>query len=140
MHEEGGSTLMKLRLRICSKCGNLTSMEWDDETTRLFCPICRLHIYHRFTDFCFNEITEKEAQKSIDAEVKEALTLDAYRLRDWKKILGHYPDRSVPSQAKFHHKVWKAKGGSDNPKNIIAICGRCHAKAHNNYNGYRKGA
>jgi len=65
------------------------------------------------------------------------ITLDAMRLRDWNQVLGHYPDKSVPSQAKFHHLKWRFNGGSDNPHNIIALCGRCHAKAHNYYKKYK---
>lgn len=62
------------------------------------------------------------------------ITLEAYRLRDWKRILGHYPDKSVPSQAKFHHLKWRSHGGSDKLSNYIACCGFCHTrKAHKPY-------
>ena len=66
------------------------------------------------------------------------ITLDAYRLRDWFKILGHYPDPSVPSQAKFHHVKRRADGGSDCLLNIHALCGRCHAREHDYYRKYKK--
>lgn len=65
------------------------------------------------------------------------ITLEANRLRDWKKILGHYPDRSVPSKAYFHHKKWRASGGSDDPSNLVVLCGRCHAKVHSYYRKYK---
>jgi len=73
-------------------------------------------------------ILERQNMKCVCGRI---ITLGAKRLRDWKKEIGYYPDKSVPSQAKFHHKVWRSRGGSDNPNNIVALCGRCHTrKAH----------
>jgi HNH endonuclease. len=69
---------------------------------------------------------------------RRIITLEANRLRDWFKILGKYPDKSVPSRARFHHKQPKAEGGSDEPSNIIALCGLCHSLAHNRYLKYKK--
>lgn len=71
-----------------------------------------------------------ERQKMRCLICKRRITLDAYRLRDWRKRLGYYPDKTLPSQAKFHHKKWRAQGGSDKIINIIALCGNCHAKIH----------
>jgi cytochrome c553 len=72
-----------------------------------------------------------ERQNMKCACCSRTITLTAKRLRDWKKELGYYPDKSVPSQAKFHHKVWRSKGGSDSTANGIALCGFCHTrKAH----------
>ena len=79
-----------------------------------------------------------ERQNMRCAYCQRIITLTAYRLRDWKKILGKYPDRSVPSQAKFHHKNLRSKGGTSNPSNIVALCGRCHAKPHSYYKQYKK--
>jgi hypothetical protein len=61
------------------------------------------------------------------------IALDAPTLREWKKTLGHFPDKNFPYavQAKFHHKKWRAKGGTDATSNGIALCGYCHThKAH----------
>jgi hypothetical protein len=72
-----------------------------------------------------------EKQNMTCGLCQRKITLTAYRLRDWKKILGYYPDKSVPSQAKFHHKKWRSCGGSDETINGIALCGFCHThKAH----------
>ena len=77
-------------------------------------------------------------QQNKCAKCGRTITLDAHRLRDWKKILGRYPDRSVPSRARFHHKKWRAEKGSDTMTNIVALCGRCHAEAHRYYKKYKK--
>jgi len=66
------------------------------------------------------------------------ITLDAYRLRDWKKIIDRYPDKSVPSRARFHHVIMTAYGGVNNPSNLVGLCGRCHATRHRNYAKYKK--
>ena len=76
-----------------------------------------------------HEILEQQGMSCSRCERK--ITLTAYRLRDWKKILGYYPDKSLASQAKFHHKVWRKVGGSDSIHNCEALCGFCHTrKAH----------
>jgi 5-methylcytosine-specific restriction endonuclease McrA len=56
------------------------------------------------------------------------ITLQAKRLRDWKKELGYYPDKSVPSQAKIHHKKKRSEGGSDSLGNLVGLCGYCHTR------------
>ena len=68
---------------------------------------------------------------------KRIVTLTANRLRDWKKELGYYPDKSVPSRARFHHLLKVSDGGSNNLSNIVALCGRCHGKAHDYYRRYK---
>ena len=66
------------------------------------------------------------------------ITLEANRLRDWKQILGYYPDNTVPSRARFHHLKMRKDGGLDSIENIVGLCGRCHSKAHNYYPRFRK--
>jgi len=65
------------------------------------------------------------------------ITLTAMRLRDWKKQLGRYPDKTVPSQAKFHHKIPLYAGGSNHWQNFVGLCGQCHRKAHYNLMKYK---
>jgi 5-methylcytosine-specific restriction endonuclease McrA len=81
------------------------------------------------------EILEEQRLKCTGCG--RTITLDAYRLRDWKKILGHYPDESVPSKAYFHHKELVAFGGENDPSNLVALCGRCHRAAHPSGAKYR---
>jgi len=69
-----------------------------------------------------------ERQEMRCAVCRRIITLTANRLRDWKKLLGFYPDKSVPSQAKFHHLIWRSKGGSNKPSNFVALCGFCHTR------------
>jgi len=82
------------------------------------------------------EILTKQLMKC--ASCGRTITLDAYTLRSWKKILGHYPDKSVPSKAYFHHVKPHAAGGETNPSNLVAICGLCHRKRHHGYAVYQK--
>ena len=81
------------------------------------------------------EILERQGMKCLGCG--RTITLQAHRLRDWKKILGYYPDPSVPSRARFHHVKMRSKGGSDDPSNFIATCGRSHAKRHGYYRKYK---
>ncbi|MCJ7459190.1 MAG: HNH endonuclease [candidate division Zixibacteria bacterium] len=65
------------------------------------------------------------------------ITLSAYRLRDWKILLGHYPDKTIPSRARFHHLKPFAQGGSDQETNFVALCGLCHSSAHGYYKSFK---
>jgi len=58
------------------------------------------------------------------------ITLDAYRLRDWFKILKRYPPPSIPSRAYIHHIKQRSDGGSDRLSNLVGVCGNTHAKVH----------
>lgn len=31
-----------------------------------------------------------------------------------------------------HHRLMRSQGGSDDPSNLLAVCGRCHRHIHNN--------
>ena len=74
-------------------------------------------------------VLERQNMKCL--KCGRVITAQAKRLRDWKKELGHYPDKSVPSQAKFHHLKQVIDGGSNTLQNIVALCGRCHGLRHN---------
>jgi len=82
-------------------------------------------------------ILEKQNYKCLgDGRV---IVLDAPKLREWHKQGIPYPiPKEYPSFAYFHHLKPKSEGGSDSASNIIATCGRCHARRHNYYNNYKK--
>ena len=82
-----------------------------------------------------NKVLEKQNLRC--ACCGRLITLTAKRLRDWHKENGlPYPiPKCYPSQAKFHHKLWRSRGGSDTVSNCVALCGDCHAhKAHKPWN------
>lgn len=48
---------------------------------------------------------------------------DNYQCQICKKQVGKLPNE-------VHHIVWKSKGGSDRPLNLILLCPECHTKVH----------
>lgn len=90
------------------------------------------------TGFIINQKREILERQHLKCRCGRTVTLTAKTLREWKKELGHYPDISVPSQAKFHHKIFRCGGGSNETSNGEAVCGRCHALIHPQISKYRK--
>lgn len=63
---------MKMRLCICSICGNISARAWDDENTHMLCGTCEDYTKHDFTDCTLNIISLKDVQNLIDKKgIKE---------------------------------------------------------------------
>lgn len=74
------------------------------------------------------------------AEAVRARTAAAIKARSavWKRAdgkcerCGTRVERSVDSlkAGHVHHRVFKSRGGKDDPRNLILTCAWCHAEAH----------
>jgi len=65
-----------------------------------------------------------------DGNQKGYYNVKAYILnRDGYKCQ-HCKGKSKDKKLHVHHIIWKSKGGSDEPKNLITLCSECHSELH----------
>jgi hypothetical protein len=84
--------------------------------------------YNRYKRFYKNSLKPKQPEPSPAKEARERwlevrsqiLLRDHFRCRE----CGYYKHLEV------HHIIPKSKGGTDDPKNLVTLCQRCHDKKH----------
>ena len=72
-----------------------------------------------------NRILPKQSRLRLDPESYEQLRQQILQRDGWKcQNCGSRLNLEV------HHKAFRGQGGDDSEENLITVCARCHARAH----------